>query len=194
MNSTESLLALPLSRPDIEIDFGFLLDPCDEYEAVLPFDGQVALYGKDEEGGRDEETRAIIGHVSGHLINASGSASFLEADSMSGDLINAIAAVTGPEGINEELSEDGVWLTHVVLNIGHVELEPEYRGRGIGLWAVHAILTKFRAFCVLAVLQPACLKLAKHWSRLGFKPTSYDKDVYYLDLTAYGLEGSAGCW
>lgn len=183
----------------------------DEPDRVVPlFRGSIFEFGA--EGG-DEPIR--IGEIDFHLIQQGRAANervdlFEAADSVDEDLVECYEAVfegrddTGwSRAVRDLYQEQTVGLD--VLFIRKIELEPSYRGKGIGAQVVQETINAFSSSCGLVVCKPFALqyvgwmdeehkdlrekpgfetqrladfsKVRRFWTRMGFARLG-DSDFY----------------
>jgi GNAT superfamily N-acetyltransferase len=175
---------------DVEVSYssgGVLVGaPDDDCEnTVSSWRMRLELVNYPEDDSQPEHTH--IGSIRGFLVNLDSNDDPYEAlDALEADLEVIGSALFQDEGIIE-MSE--AWPSHVVI-IGHVWIDPKYRGQRLGPRAVSTAVRNFtRGRSALSahmeenLLQLTRQKVRSAWESIGFTP--FNEEVLWLEATDY---------
>lgn len=176
-------------------------DECEDRDLVQEFEGEI-IHTEVPEDYALKEKEHVVGHIRGSRIDLGeafdrGVSAWDACDAHSGELEECCSVFL----TDDEFREDLELSTLGDLLILHtMEIDPKYRGLGLGLLAVRRTLMTLGGGCAMAALKPFPLqfqnkvtaqnqaefdaaqkKLGDYWSRLGFVPYK-DTEYYYFDM------------
>lgn len=196
-NAESSRVKLDLCDVEVSYSSGGVLvgAPDDDWEnTVSSWRMRLELVNYPEDDSQPEHTH--IGSIRGFLVNLDSNDDPYEAlDALEADLEVIGSALFQDEGIIE-MSE--AWPSHVII-IGHVWIDPKYRGQRLGPRAVSTAVRNFtRGRSALAaliaqpdgwkdmeenLLQLTRQKVRSVWESIGFTP--FNEEVLWLEATDY---------